>query len=97
MTDTTLAEMWKAYKKHYNRGWRSSGGAYASLDRGDANNEPDAWYDGYLDLAAGGPKWHSLNRKNVLEEMRLGRYDSMRGIVVMSFEEAEKLAKEVQA
>ena len=50
----------KAYKKHYNRGWRSSAGPYASLDRGDSNNEPDAWYDGYLDLACGRAKWHSI-------------------------------------
>ena len=48
------------YKKHYTRGWRASGRVNASLDRGDANNEPDAWYDGYHDYASSRAKWHTL-------------------------------------
>jgi hypothetical protein len=49
-----------AYRKHYNRGWRSSQGtADGALDRADSRNEPDAWYDGYLDYAAGRQKYHS--------------------------------------
>ena len=50
------------YRAAYNRGWRASatttGGA---LDRADARREPDAWYDGYLDHAAGREKWHLLH------------------------------------
>jgi hypothetical protein len=47
------------YDKAYNRGWRYSQRETATLDHGDANNEPDAWYDGYLDMAVGRPKWSS--------------------------------------
>ncbi len=47
-----------AYRKHYNRGWRSSAGPGATLDRADGRGEPDAWYDGYFDLAAGRAKYH---------------------------------------
>lgn len=32
-----------------------NGGA---LDRADQRGEPEAWYDGYLDAAAGREKWH---------------------------------------
>jgi hypothetical protein len=46
------------YKRWYNRGWRYSGGSAATLEHGDATNAPDAWYDGYLDYAAGREKWH---------------------------------------
>ena len=50
-----------AYKRAYQRGWRTSqtttGGA---LDRADARGESAAWYDGYNDYAAGRRKWHML-------------------------------------
>ena len=42
----------KEYKRQYARGWRASG-VEGALDRADFRNEPSAWYDGYLDEAAG--------------------------------------------
>jgi hypothetical protein len=50
------------YRRHYERGWRASGrpDAVAPLDAADARGEPDAWYDGYHDRAAGREKWHLL-------------------------------------
>jgi hypothetical protein len=46
------------YKADYNRGWRTSRNAGEhSLENADARNEPNSWYDGYLDYAAGRPKW----------------------------------------
>jgi hypothetical protein len=44
------------YRRWYNAGWRYSGTATATLDNGDG--KPDAWFDGYLDMAAGREKWH---------------------------------------
>lgn len=49
------------YRKDYNAGWRYSQRESATLDHGDAINAPDAWYDGYMDLAVGREKWHYLN------------------------------------
>jgi hypothetical protein len=49
-------------KKDYTRGWRS--GLYSTgmaLDNADARGEPEAWYDGYMDAAAGRAKWHIPN------------------------------------
>lgn len=46
------------YRKAYNRGWNYSLHGTGGLDHGDSRNEPDAWYDGYLDMAAGRHKWH---------------------------------------
>lgn len=37
----------------YNRGYVST-----NLEGGDARGEPDAWYDGFMDLACGRRKWH---------------------------------------
>ncbi len=51
------------YRRDYQRGWRSSAGQ-GSLDRADARREPEAWYDGYLDYAAGREKWHRLHCPN---------------------------------
>jgi hypothetical protein len=49
----------KTYAADYNRGWRAGQGAGSGyLDRADDRGEPDAWYDGYLDAAAGRTKWH---------------------------------------
>ena len=55
------------YKKNYRRGWAASiRGALADndrstpLDRADARNEKDAWYDGYMDCATGRKEWHML-------------------------------------
>lgn len=46
-------------RKSYSRGWRAgiSGGGFA-LDNADARNEPNEWYDGYLDSSVGRVKWH---------------------------------------
>jgi hypothetical protein len=44
------------YRRAYNAGWRYSQSPTATLD--NANGKPDAWFDGYLDLAAGREKWH---------------------------------------
>ena len=50
------------YKKHYNRGWYSSQRPNgAGLDGADSRNEPESWYDGYLDYGAGRNKWHIPN------------------------------------
>lgn len=50
------------YRRDYNRGWRySSTSLDPTLDHGDARGEPDAWYDGYLDAAAGREKWHTFS------------------------------------
>jgi hypothetical protein len=47
------------YRKAYLRGWRASARvADGALDRADRRGEPDAWYDGYHDEAAGREKWH---------------------------------------
>jgi hypothetical protein len=47
------------YRKAYERGWRTSMRmADGALERADDRNEPDAWYDGYHDAAAGREKWH---------------------------------------
>ena len=48
------------YRKAYNRGWRYSHRDTASLEHGDFNGEPNAWYDGYLDYATAREKWHTL-------------------------------------
>jgi hypothetical protein len=47
----------------YDRGWRASQRATGSftLEHADARGEPGAWYDGYLDHAAGRGKWHTPN------------------------------------
>jgi hypothetical protein len=46
------------YKRAYERGWRYSGTETATLDYGDESHQPEPWYDGYLDRAAGRAKWH---------------------------------------
>jgi hypothetical protein len=46
------------YRSRYERGWRYSGRAGATLDHLDATRAPEAAYDGYLDRAAGREKWH---------------------------------------
>lgn len=46
-----------AYRRAYERGWRS-GQRGAKLEGADRRGEPDAWYDGFHDHAAGRPKWH---------------------------------------
>ena len=52
----------RAYKKEYNRGWRSSAGPGDTLD--NHNCESEAWYDGYFDYSAGRTKLHSMNCEN---------------------------------
>lgn len=50
------------YRTAYNRGWKAglNTGSF-TLDRADTRGEPDAWYDGYYDQAAGREKWHLPN------------------------------------
>ena len=48
------------YRKAYERGWRYSHRDSATIEHGDRTEQPDAWYDGYLDYACGREKWHSL-------------------------------------
>lgn len=44
--------------KDYNRGWAASArGSETALDRADMRNECSEWYDGYMDLACGRPKF----------------------------------------
>lgn len=52
------------YRAAYEKGWRYSARPTATLDHGDAIRAPDAWYDGYLDLAGGREKWHRLHCDN---------------------------------
>ena len=48
-----------AYRRAYNAGWRySTTSPNPTLDHGDEKGAPEAWYDGYLDAAAGRDKWH---------------------------------------
>ena len=62
----------KEYKTHYRRGWAAqkrealgNGNCFnTSLDRADARNEKDAWYDGYMDRATSREKWHMLFCQN---------------------------------
>lgn len=63
---TDIAEMTEAevaaYKRDYERGWRSSQGPnhMMVLERADGNPATtNAWYDGYEDYACGWPKWSS--------------------------------------
>lgn len=48
------------YKGHYNRGW-SAGTRGSGLEAADARNEPEAWYDGYMDASVGRPKWSLMH------------------------------------
>lgn len=51
--------------KSYNRGWQAGHrAADMALDRADDRGEPEPWYDGYLDAAAGRDKWHSRYCEN---------------------------------
>jgi len=45
------------YRAAYQRGWLAAR-RVGALERADDRGEPDAWYDGYLDNAAGREKWH---------------------------------------
>lgn len=56
-TPSTARENTPQYRADYIRGWKA-GVNIGALDRADDRNEPDAWYDGYLDYAAGREKWH---------------------------------------
>ncbi len=63
----TQEQQVSGYRKAYERGWRASARyamsssyqVFSPLERADMRGEPAAWYDGYLDMAAGRPKWHS--------------------------------------
>ncbi len=47
-----------SYTAAYLRGWNAAErGSEGALDRADMRNEPDAWYDGYADSAAGRAKY----------------------------------------
>lgn len=67
-------ELTPEYRKHYNRGWRTStttttgspldnadGRLHRDADGNWQRGEYDAWYDGYMDAAAGREKWHLPN------------------------------------
>jgi hypothetical protein len=43
------------YVRQYNNGWQASKGESKAWDSGTTSH---AWDDGYLDYAAGRPKWH---------------------------------------
>jgi hypothetical protein len=47
-----------AYMRGYNRGWRHSSTANASLDNCPPGAVGWAWEDGYLDYASGRDKYH---------------------------------------
>ena len=49
----------ETYRSAYRRGWAASARASeGALERADDRNEPPAWYDGYLDYAAGRDRYH---------------------------------------
>lgn len=50
VTDPDNAELLEWYISEYNRGWAARKRAVA--------DSSEAWEDGYLDAAAGRPKWH---------------------------------------
>lgn len=55
MSDKKLS---KDFKYWYNKGWTySSTAKNPTLEQGDRKGYPDAWYNGYLDFAAGRDKW----------------------------------------
>lgn len=58
-----------SYTAAYRRGWDAAErGAEGALGRADFRNEPDAWYDGYVDSAAGRPKYTLRTvRRDVLQ------------------------------
>lgn len=45
------------YVRDYNRGWKADQRG-TSLESGDRAGASKAWEDGFLDHAAGRPKWH---------------------------------------
>jgi hypothetical protein len=50
------------YRVGYQRGWNAAKrGSESALERADLRGEPSAWYDGYLDYAAGREQWHLLH------------------------------------
>lgn len=58
----TKADIPASYRRDYERGWRASVnptdvGGLSPLERADARDETDAWYDGYMDYACDRPKW----------------------------------------
>jgi hypothetical protein len=57
-TITLEAEKSPEYNGHYRRGWASGNRGVGGLDRADSRREPEAWYDGYYDAAAGREKFH---------------------------------------
>ena len=53
----------------YNRGWRYSNSATCTgLDFADSKgySSDEAWMDGYLDAAAGRPKWSTPRRRSTV-------------------------------
>lgn len=50
----------KGYRDAYTRGWKVSERCLDDfpLDSADSRGEPESWYDGYFDAAAGRDKWH---------------------------------------
>jgi hypothetical protein len=50
----------KEARAWYGKGWTYSGRETATLEWGDRNGYPDAWYCGYLDYAAGRERGHLL-------------------------------------
>lgn len=46
------------YVRDYRNGWNVSlCGDEGALERADDRNVSSAWYDGYMDVACGRPKW----------------------------------------
>ena len=51
--------MTESHRSAYRRGWSASArGSEGALERADHRGEVDAWYDGYLDHAAGRERYH---------------------------------------
>lgn len=51
------------YRAWYTKGWTYAARQTASLDHGDAQGYPPAWYDGYYDRACDRPKWATPTRE----------------------------------
>lgn len=50
-------------RQWYTLGWNYSIRGAGDLEHGDAKGYPDAWYDGYMDVACDRPKWATAERK----------------------------------
>ena len=63
MSPVTDTSRQRTARQWYTMGWNYSARGTGDLEHGDAMGYPDAWDDGYTDMACGWPKWDSAERK----------------------------------